>query len=202
MCASRVGQSQMQIVCAVSMHRMICLVLGVNLLPDINLASVRPTCRVVLRHKPERWEVADVRSCAQATLYTSVCEVHLVRAFDSAADHLHVALLSNSVLDASSDELSVADERRLLLTLGSLRGESLPCGAFACAVVPYAGVRQRVVFAVELVGEAKFVLLCAVSLELSRHAHVAVHLVGVYREAFAGFGVADFVLIPLAVAVD
>ena len=181
---------------------MICLVLGVYLLPDIYLSGVGPSGRVVLRHEPECREVAYVRSGAQTALNASVCEVHLVRAFNGTADHVHVALFGDGVLDAACDELAVAYEGCLLLSLSGLRGEALPCRTLACAVVPYVSVRQRVVLAVELVSEAQLVLLCAVSLEQSRHAHITVHLSCVDGEVLFILSILHLVFLPLTVAVD
>ena len=168
----------------VCVHGVIGGLLGVYLLPDVNLAGCWPSCGVVFRQQPECREVAYVWSGAEARLYDAIGEVVEVFAFDGSTDHL--CLFGIGKLSwcgfATCHELAILDVSHGVVSLLGVGNETLPCRALACALGPC-----WIVFRISAIGLVEFVA------EGGIHAHIAVHVVGFDGEDIVVFNVVDFV---------
>ena len=169
-------------------------VLVVNRFPDVDFATTRPACTLVLGHHPDGGEVANPRIREGAALHLAIREAKLAHRLDAARNHRYVIGGWVGVGDGADDEFAVL----VIDHLGAVGAPAIPSGVHALAANPLRVVFLRSILAVKLVSEHQFILRSVGRLEISGQNHIAVNAVGRDGEAIGGYGV----FAPLAVAMD
>ena len=165
-------------------------------LPNINLAIVGPTTRLVFGHHPEGGEVTFPTTCLYAALDAAIRKAELATAPYTACNHRHVIYRGVRVGYCAGNQFAILNVHNLL----AVAQPTVPSGSLSHTTRPPLACRLRAIGNIELIAEHQLPFAVGAVCKLGDNLNLAIYILGRQRHNIGRCR--HHLLAPLLVAID